>query len=111
VRGDWRGEEREFDGRGVLELGLAGFGTGDARLIGLGAGPRGPSSVSFGCGRVCVCVVSERGSWRVELPMLWSISRASIATQCGEVNDLLQLQIVGRCGRAHVGSRRGMKKA
>jgi len=30
----------------------------------------------------CVCVfVSERGSWRVELPMLWSISRASIATQ------------------------------
>ena len=25
--------------------------------------------------------VSERGSWRVELPMLWSISRASIATQ------------------------------
>lgn len=50
------GEEREFDGRGVLELGLAGFGTGDARLIGLGAGPRGPSSVSFGCGRVYVCL-------------------------------------------------------
>lgn len=31
--------------------------------------------------------------------------------QCGEVNVLLQLQIVGRCGRTHVGSRRGMKKA
>ena len=64
----------------MLELGLAGFETGDARLIGLGAGPR--VLVLFVWLRQSVCVfVSERGSWRVELPMLWSISRASIATQ------------------------------
>lgn len=31
--------------------------------------------------------------------------------QCGEVNVLLQLEIVGRCGSVHVGSGRGMKKA
>jgi hypothetical protein len=64
--------------------------------------------------------------WRVsesmaELPSSFSLYVMDITSswmwqcgcwmQCGEVNDLLQLQIVGRCGRAHVGSRRGMKKA
>lgn len=40
----------------MLELGLAGFETGDARLIGLGAGPRGPSSVRLAtAGCMCVC--------------------------------------------------------
>lgn len=39
---DWSGEEREFLGRGVLELGLASFETGDARLIGRGSVPTWP---------------------------------------------------------------------
>lgn len=49
----------------MLELGLAGFETGDARLIGLGAGPRGPSSVRLAtAGCMCVCEREEgAGGW------------------------------------------------